>query len=471
MTTAHNPTYYETEAFQRTLNQLTREEYLPLIVDMVWLNGHGINRVFQPSEELATQQNGGLNKQMITRRARSSRNSSNPLGDTPKGGRSAADKLKIRWDTNNPDNNDFVAIEAASTIHIFDRFGGDDQIYKIVTRAQMDVFETIDYRTAVLMHTDRDARIWTSNSIKGAFDSNVTFASASSYTAGDAVATFSIKTDSDSSGIGVAREGVRLDFYLNSTGALLASEVEIVGISIGEDAIEVQVTEDSNAVNLDALEAEDGNDVDVYLAGSKGFGFKGSLGEIFKEEYASDNWFDGRDRSQAGNRHFIPQRDRVGQASSIPLTRKMIDAMMQQIAIRTNYMTAFNPVAVMGVRQLDRLRQSIGDEAIKTEGVVNRGDYTIGEVSVGYIHPAIGGQLDLMADTYGKENRYVTVNPEDTAKYYAEFRGPFTVADWLQRPGESANGTWSKFFDLAVMENSTPWWDNILRSGCTFNIK
>ncbi|MHA7814045.1 MAG: hypothetical protein ACX94C_11730 [Phycisphaerales bacterium] len=468
MTTGHNPTYYETEAFQRTLNQLTQEQYLPLIVDMVWLNGHGINRVFQPSSEIATQQNGGLNKQMITRRARSSRNSSNSLGDTPKGGRSSADKIKLRWDTDDPDNNDFVAVEAASTIHIFDRFGGDDQIYKVVTNAQKDVFDTIDYRTAVLMHTDRDARIWTTSSIKGAFDSNMTFASASTYDAGDTIATFSIKDGSDSSGIGVAREGVRLDFYLSSTGALLASELEIVGLSIGEDAIEVQVTEDSNVTTLDALEAEDTNDVDVYLSGSKGFGFKGSLGEIFKEEYAADNWFGGRNRAAAGSRHFIPQRTRVGQ-STTPLTRRMIDNMMQQIGIRTNYQTAFNPVLVQGVRQLDRFRRDIGEEAIKTEGTVDRGNYTVGELTVGYIHPAIGGRLDLMADTYAKESRAVVVNPEDTSKHYAEFRGPFTVADWKQRPGESANGTWSKFFDLAVMENSTPWWDNILRSGCIFN--
>lgn len=471
MADEHVPTYAESQAFQRTLRELTQETYLPLITDQVWLTGHPINRLYQPHDRLATAENGGLNQQMVTRRSHSVRSSSNPLQDTPKSGRSKSDKLKVRWDTDDTTVNDFVAIDAAATVDIFSLRGSSNSMYDIVSNANQDVFDSIDYRTAVMLHSDRDGMIWsidgTTNVLKGAYDADLTYAGAPAHSAGDTFGTVVIAGQ----GIGVAREGVSVDFY-TTAGELIVSNAMIVGISIVENSFEVELTADSNVSVMDTLDtAIDGSTVNVYLSGSRGAGFKGALGEIFKESYtAGENWFGGKDRSQTGNRHYIPQRIRVG-ASTVPLDKAHLDQLAQTIGIRVNHTQVTNPVLVAGLKAIDNLRDSTGDQVITNEDAVNRGDYTIGEVSVGYIHPSLGGKISLMGDSYAKEGVAYMVEPTDTSMMFAEVRGPMVVADWAQRPATTAQSAFSKFFDLAVMENKTPFMNNILRSGSIHKIE
>lgn len=467
MPQAHSPTYAQTEAFQRTLSQLQREQYNPLIADMVWLDGHPINRLFMPSSDLAMRENGGLNQQMITRRARAARNSSNPLLDTPKGDSSSSDKIKIRWDTNNPANNDFVSIEATVTLPIFERmFSGNEGIVNILEDSQRTIFETIDYRTAVLMHSDRSGLIWSSTDslFKAAFNSS-TYSGASAWSNGATIGSIQITSGL---GIGVAREGVLIDIYDGST--LVASNLRITQTRIPEDAFEFEVTSDSNVSVLDDIDSISGA-VSIYFAQSKGEGFKASLGELFKTSYANDNWFDARDRNSSGNGHFIPQRTRVG-AAQLPLTKRMLDDILQAIGIRTNYQQTTDPVFVAGIKAMDNLRQDVGEAVITHQSADSQsGDYTVGELALGYIHPTMGRRLALLGDNYANENVAYVIHPDDTKKYYAEQRGPMTTSDWKQRAATTAGSGWSKFYDMSVQENSTPFMNSILRSGAVFNIE
>ena len=46
-----------------------------------------------------------------------------------------------------------------------------------------------------------------------------------------------------------------------------------------------------------------------------------------------------------------------------------------------------------------------------------------------------------------------------------------TTDGWAQRPATGPNGGWSKYYDLAVMEVDTKYWNSILRSGCIFGVE
>ena len=475
MSQFQSPAWFDSTSFQKSVRELTQEVYAPVIPDLQWLKGHPINRLFRPESEIATQVNGGINVQMVTDRPVKGRSSSNPLQDAPTGGEAGADKIKIRFDIANNANMDMVATEASTGVPIFDFMDSENDVWRVAEKAQEDVFNTLDYYGAVKIHTDRDGKVWDVSAVKGPLDADMTYAGAPSYTAGDTSITFLV---GGGLGIGVARRGVELDFYNTSTGALLVSNAKIDGNPLyGEDAVPVTLTADSKDGNggvvtdFDAVDAAaTAGNLGVYLTGTKGAGYKGSLAELFKESYTNDNWFDGRDRGNAKSSHFIPHRTRVG-ATKVPLELRHLDSALQLAGNQVNHQQQFNPVMVAGLKTMDRFRRDVASEVITNESAVDRGDYTIGDHIVSYVHPNINGKVGMMSDNFAREDRVYLINPEDTQRYYGGFRGPIPTVDWMQRPGSSGSGTFSKFWDYSVMQVDTPFMRIALRSVAIFNIE
>jgi len=123
-----NPSYYnQTEAVQRTVNQLIREEYMSEIPELIFKVGSPTMRLLQPGTEIANAENQGINQRVITARANSGRATRTLLADFQRGRTSSAASLKLRYNYNDASANDFVSIEAATSIpwHDFTTSGND----------------------------------------------------------------------------------------------------------------------------------------------------------------------------------------------------------------------------------------------------------------------------------------------------------------------------------------------------------
>lgn len=465
-----NPTYYnQVEAVQRTTSQLIREEYLPEIPEMIWMAGSPTNRLLKPSSKVAHAANQGLIERVITGRANSGRATRTLLADFKKGRTSTADRIQVRLNYDDPSANDFTSIEAATALPYYDfNSTGPDAAMQVLERAQTDVFDSIDYTTSVLMHSDSNGSIGAVNGTpKAAYDDELTYAGAAAYATGT---TASIAVDGHT--IGVFKENVYLDFY-TAAGALVADEVQIVAVNYEEQSLSLALSEDSSVANLDSLAD---NNV-IYLAGTKGAGFKCAFGEMFKTSYTSDSWIGGVDRGAANKKHWVPIRTRTGASSSAPMQKSFLDDAARAIGYRTSESEdAMNPVFIAGSEIIDNLRSDIGDAAIGMEDVQNRGGYTIGELSVGYQHPVIG-RMDLVGDYTAKNSVGYMLYPEDLTVFNAEVVGPVVMSEgtsgrgFERVEGSESNSGGSKFYKLEVMDQKCPFFTRINRAAGIFNIE
>ena len=464
---SNNVGYQDTEAIQRTLTELQREGYFNDVPEMVWRSGSAINRILRPSSEIATKENGGLNLQMITKNAFNARASVNPLDDFKKGRTSKSDIIKLRFNYNSETENDFTGIDSTSSVPLFEMKGGPGAVINIVETATNDVFETADYLCSVFAHTDRDAKIsQSSGALKAGMDADKNYASAPAHSASDTTGSMLCGT-----GFAIAtfREGVTVDFY-SQAGALVVSECTIDYVNFEEKSVSFSLTTESNVANLSTLDTAFGAEAtNVYIADTQGRGFKGGLSEVFKETYATEtDWFGGKDRSLIGNSHYIPQRSRVG-AGTVLLQQTHLDNIAEAMVNRTSGMASDSPVFVAGTKAMRNLRTSIGDSIVTNEDSATRsGDYTIGNLSVGYIAPGVG-HVDLVGDPFAREAQAILLYPEDVMKVHAEFRGPMVLSNtegtgWDRRPN-------SKIYDMQMTENVAMWWNRINRSAAVFNIQ
>lgn len=463
-----NPTYYQqSEAVQRTTSQLIREEYLPEIPEMIWKVGSPTNRLFRPSSKIAHAANQGLIERVITGRANSGRATRTLLADFKKGRRSTADRINIRLNYDDPSANDFTSIESSTALPWYDfTSSGADASMQVLERAQADVFDSIDYTTSVLMHSDSTGAIGLINGTpKLGYDDELTYAGAATYASGSE-ASFPV----DGHTIGVFKENVYLDFY-SAAGVLLADEVRIVAINYEEKSLSVALSEDSTVANLDDLV----DNAVIYLAGTYGAGFKCAFAEMFKTTYASDSWVGGVDRGAADKKHWVPIRTRMS-ASSAPMQKSYLDDACRAIGYRTSEAEGESPVFIAGSEIIDNLRSDIGDAAISTESVNDRGTYTIGELAVGYQHPVVG-RINMVGDYTAKNSVGYMVFPEDMTVFHAEVVGPVVMSEgtsgkgFERVEGSESNSGGSKFYKLEVMDQKCPFFTRINRSAGVFNIE
>lgn len=463
-----NPSFYnQTEAVQRTVDQLIRESYMPEIPELLWKVGSPTLRLLKPSEKLAHAANGGIIQRVITNRANSGRATGTLLADFKRGRTSTAARVKLRLDYDTPADNDFISIEASTAIPWHDFVtGGSDAAETVLSRAQDDVFDSLDYTTSVLMHSDATGSIGAINGTKKKeFGSEGTFADASAHAGGDTHASFLV----DGHTIGVFKEGVHLDAY-TSAGVLTADEMRIDKVNYEENSISVVLSELSTVDNVDDLTD---NDV-IYLAGTKGAGFKCAFKEMFKADYASDSWVGGIDRSAQGNRHWIPIRTRSG-AATMPMTKAFLDNAARAIGYRTSESEQEAPVFLAGAEIIDNFRSDVGDSAIVNEGATDRGSYTIGELALSYQHPVLG-RVNLVSDYTAVNDRGYLLFPEDMEMYFAEMMGPVVMSDgtsgkgFERVEGADPNSGGSKFYKLEVMEQKAPFFKRINRAASIANI-
>ena len=156
-----NPSYYnQTEAVQRTVNQLIREEYMTEVPELIFKVGSPTMRLLQPGTEIANAENQGINQRVITARANSGRATRTLLADFQRGRTSSAATLKLRYNYNDASANDFVSIEAATSVPWHDfTTSGNDIAAQVLDRAQQDVMDSLDYTTNVLMHSDQTGEL------------------------------------------------------------------------------------------------------------------------------------------------------------------------------------------------------------------------------------------------------------------------------------------------------------------------
>jgi len=467
-----NPSYYnQTEAVQRTVNQLIREEYMSEIPELIFKVGSPTMRLLQPGTEIANAENQGINQRVITARANSGRATRTLLADFQRGRTSSAASLKLRYNYNDASANDFVSIEAATSIPWHDfTTSGNDIAAQVLDRAQQDVMDSIDYTTNVLMHSDQTGAIGLINGdIKSEFDDEGTYAGAAAHVAGNTAASFLM----DGHTIGIFREGVHLDIY-DSTGAtLLADEVRIDRVNFEEQSVTVYLSELSTAANFNALAANDDNAI-IYLAGTKDAGFKCAFAEMFKTTYASDSWIGGIDRAAQGNRHWQPIRTRIT-GSSMPMQKSYLDDAARAMGFRTAEADMEPPVFLAGSEIVDNFRSDVGEAALSTEDANDRGDYTIGEVALRYQHPVLGA-ISIMGDYTAKNDRAYLVFPNDLTMYFANMVGPVVMSEgtagrgFERVEGADPNSGGSKFYKLEVMEQKTPFFKAINRAVGIFNV-
>lgn len=466
-----NPSYYnQTEAVQRTVSQLIREEYMTEIPELIWKVGSPTMRLLQPGSEIANAENQGINQRVITARANSGRATRTLLADFQRGRTSSAASLKLRYNYNDASANDFVSIEAATSVPWHDfTTSGNDVAAQVLDRAQQDVMDSIEYTTNVLMHSDQTGRIGQINgSLRDEFDVEGTYAGANTpHTTGATSASFLV----DGHTIGIFREGVHLDIY--NGGTLLADEVRIDRVNFEEGSLTVYLSELSTVANLDDLD-DNADNADIYLAGTKDAGFKCAFAEMFKTSYTSDSWIGGIDRSAQGNRHWQPIRTRATSAS-MPMQKSYLDNAAQAIGFRTAEMDMEAPVFLAGTKIVDNFRSDVGEAALSTEGVNDRGSYTIGEVALAYQHPVMG-RINIMGDYTAKNDRAYLLFPEDLTMYYANMVGPIVMSEgtagrgFERVEGANPNSGGSKFYKLEVMEQKTPFFKAINRAVAMFNV-
>lgn len=463
-----NPSYYnQTEAVQRTVNQLIREEYMTEVPELIFKVGSPTMRLLQPGTEIANAENQGINQRVITARANSGRATRTLLADFQRGRTSSAATLKLRYNYNDASANDFVSIEAATSVPWHDfTTSGNDIAAQVLDRAQQDVMDSLDYTTNVLMHSDQTGELGAINGTpKAEFDTEGTYAGAAGYSSGATAASFLV----DGHTIGIFREGVHLDIY-NSSGTLLADEVRIDRVNFEEQSLTVYLSELSTVANLDSL-ADNGV---IYLAGTKDAGFKCSFAEMFKTDYASDSWIGGIDRSAQGNRHWQPIRTRAS-SSSMPMQKSYLDDAARAIGFRTAEADMEAPVFLGGSEIVDNFRSDVGEAALSTEGVNDRGSYTIGEVALRYQHPVLGA-ISIMGDYTAKNDRAYLLFPNDLTMYFANMVGPVVMSEgtagrgFERVEGADPNSGGSKFYKLEVMEQKTPFFKAINRAVSIFNV-
>lgn len=463
-----NPSYYnQVEAVQRTVSTLIREAYMPEIPEIIWKVGSPTLRMIRPSEKIAYAANKGIIQRVITGRANSGRATTTLLADFQRGRTSTSNRVQLRLDYNDPSANDFVSVEASTSVPWYDFVnGGSDAAEQVLERAQEDVFDSIEYTTSVLMHSDSTGQIGEINGTpKADFDDEGTYAGAAAYSSGATVASVLV----DGHTIGVFKENVYLDFYNGDT--LLADEVRIDKVNYEENSLSLVLdVARSSVANLNSL-ADNG---DIYLAGTKDAGFKCALANMFKTSYVSDSWIGGIDRAAQGNRHWIPIRTRTS-SSSMPMSKEYLDNAARAIGYRTAEADMESPVFLSGAEVIDNLRSSIGDAALVNEGATDRGSYTIGEVAIGYQHPTLG-RVNLVGDYTAKNDRGYFLFPEDMEMYYAEMMGPVVMSDgtsgkgFERVEGADPNSGGSKFYKLEVMEQKSPFFKRINRAAAVFNV-
>lgn len=453
------------------LTALLRNVFAAEVPDMMYRHGNPIARLIRPGEIVNSTgtagDEGGRVFQMRTGYADSARATNDALADFKSPRQSRADKIRVRFNVDDPTQNDITRMETSARINIADMRRASDAgvAVDIAQNSIRDAVEGLNEADEILMHTDKTAVIGTVNGAPKAND-NTVYASASAYGAGTTSARIKVSNYS----IGIFKPNMHLDFY--NGAALVADECRITDVNYEDFSFGIALTDRSTVANLNGVL----NTHSIYRSGEKDQGYKGGLAELFKTSYAGDSWFGGTDRSAQDKRHFQPIRTRTDATSTARMSSRIMSTLIRAVSqfrgmdrVQTNY------ALVMGLEAVDNWRDDVSNAATNMQSAQGRSALQDGENGLFYTHPAIG-RIDIVATRTARNDRAILFLPSDMQKLYGDFRGLEIVSNgnggiWERVPGTGVNGGGSVFYRYEALMYATPFATNINSMAAAFNIE
>lgn len=455
------------------LTSLLRTQYDREVPDVLYRHGNPILQRIKPGRIVpstgANGGEGGWEFQMRTGFADSARSTLDASRDFRTPRKSSADKLRVRFSIDNPANNDINRIDTGARLHVADlkRAAQNPGVaVDIVKNVVTDATEGINATAEILMHSDKTGQIGAINGTPKAIGTT-DYAAAAAYSSGATSAR--IKVDEYS--FAIFKREMHLDFY-TSAGVLQADAIKVIDVNEADFSIGLQTTDDTTVADLDLL--SDGDY--IFRAGERNAGFKAGFGEIFKTSYANDSWFGGKDRSAAGNGHYIPVRTRVTGVSTENVSNRIVDKLFRSLAYRQGSLeTKMRPTLVMGAEMVDNWRYDVADATVVNRNTVDAGKLQTGEDGISYVHPAVG-RVDVVATLTARNDRLYVIYPEDWEMLYGDFKGLEYLSGtsgnvWERVPGTGTEGGGSVFYRMEALTYMTPFCSRPNKQAVAFSLR
>jgi hypothetical protein len=453
------------------LTVLLRNVFAQSVPDMMYRHGNPLARLIRPGEIVnstgAGAEEGGRVFQMRTGYADSARSTLTALDDFKSPRQSRADKIRVRFNIEDPSQNDINRMETASRINIADMKRASDAgvAVNIAENSIRDAVEGLDEADEILMHSDKTAAIGTINGPPKNNDDSV-FTSATTYTPGSNSARILVSNYS----IGIFKPNMHLDIY--NGASLVADEVRITDVNYEDFSVGIALTDRSTVANLNGVLTTH----TIYRSGERNQGYKGGFGELFKTSYAADSWFGGTDRNSADKRHFQPIRTRTASASTARMSDKIMAVLVRAVSqFRGMDRITSNYSLVMGLEAVDNWREDVSNAATNMQSAQGRAALQVGEEGLFFTHPALG-RINITATRTARNDRAILFLPSDMQKLYGDFKGLDIVSNgnggiWERVPGTGVNGGGSVFYRYEALMYSTPFASNLNSMAAAFNIE
>lgn len=402
-------------------------------------SGRNTNRLFSPSDTPVGSD--GINVKLETARTDTIRPSRDPLSSIPTPGAPTAAELKIRFAEGDPTNNDFMRLAGAGQVSHLEvtkaAMAGDSArrgaIADLADRTFKQISEDYEDKLAALRHVGKSGQLALVNGNIVQNDSNV-YADCT----GTGFST-SARIKVDGGSVAVFQDGRTFDIYKSAgTDPIMAT---VTDYNPADSSVGFTVHADSGANFGSTANAYDNGA--IYFSGAKDDGMY-SLGEWFTKPGSSDSFIGGKDRLSTSWRHLIPTTYEAGSSSAaVTIKRSHFNSLSESMQfVREEEET----VAILtGLRLHNSLRDELGEDSLIFDKPMQSEKYNFGSRSIGYVHPAFNGRVDIMADALAPEDRVRFLVLDDWESFHYGHKG----LEFL--PGEIA-GHWYRLSEANASE-------------------
>lgn len=452
------------------LSDLLMTSYFPGIVDMVRERGTPTMQMIGTESELA---NMGSNiRRYGVGYADTARAGAHIQRDfkTPNSGRSAKIDYYYDPDDLNPQNQDFRGIDVVAWISNADleQSKNATEQFNLADRITRNAFNSHNETPSFLIHSDKTGRLGV---VSGKRDADAAaYDATTTYTSGSTIAFIQVGEHS----IGAYKRDMVLDFY-NTSGVLTAAAVKVIRLDTVNDAVIVQITDQSATRGTSNLNSIAATDI-IYRSEEKDQGFPCAINEICKEDYSGDsssNWM-RKNRLAADNMIFLPEALYRSGASDKEVEIEDLDELGNAYEAVWNKDPNKALKLVTGLRLSQTLRKNADDNAIRVVPVTDaNGERRTGQSRYVHTHPHLG-DIEIAGDPTAREDRMILMPADNIKMMYAGRKGMkvFTnqhgIFDRVQ--GSNAGGGGSKDFKLEASSVMTPVVEDFSQFGCAFNL-
>lgn len=407
-------------------SELMRTIYAPNVFRAGYRRFASINNIFTPSQKRVI--GDGLVHQFIKGGLDNVRGTRNPMADFRNSTSIMADTIKVRWNRDGEDANDFLRLDGTirTTYYELENItsipteDGQKEAVINLTQEKIDqIREDFGSKAAIMRVSERSGII-------GTVAATPTNTDGGAYSAGSTT----VRIQWGTYGVAIIQRNMVIDIY-STAGTLLFAGAKVDHVDVANEYVFLSRASASSTANFDAVV----NGAEIFLSGGRNNGAF-SLGEFNKEIIgASDSYIGGKNRSQVANYWLLPTKIRANVTARVVSKQDLDDlgsAMASVIQSRQPY------VLRAGIKVEQSLRNAIDAAAfvVFPEGDSREARYAnYGAEGVNYQHPVFG-TLRIVVDPIMRTNRLEISNISQWMAYHPTSSGS-TGVTFL--PGE--NGT------------------------------